>query len=82
MGPRYVHGGVKEVEEGADERNTARLIAACSSESGVWLNAIPCASLSLNLDDSALRVAVGLRMGAPLVLEHKCVCGSVTNKFG
>ena len=51
------------LREGADERTLARLLASCAPESGVWLNAIPSASLGLNLDDSALRVAIGLRLG-------------------
>ena len=52
---------------GADERTIARLLASCASASGAWLNAIPSAPLGLNLDDGALRVAVGLRLGVPLV---------------
>jgi hypothetical protein len=46
------------------------------------LSAVPSASLGLNLDDSALRVAVGLRLGAPVVLAHKCICGAAVDKFG
>ena len=48
----------------------------------MWLNAIPSASLGLNLDDSALRVAVGLRLGAPLGLAHQCPCGTSVDRFG
>src|SRR5688572_13550871 len=46
------------LREGADERTLARLLAFCAPESGVWLNAIPSASLGLNLDDSALSRSV------------------------
>ena len=67
---------------GADERTTARLLASCASASGAWLNAIPSAPLGLNLDDSALRIAVGLRLGVPLVLDHKCHCGVLVDKLG
>jgi hypothetical protein len=68
--------------EGADECAAARLLASRAPGSGAWLSAIPCASLGLNLDDSALRVAVGLRLGAPLVLQHQCSCGATVDKLG
>jgi hypothetical protein len=71
-----------KLREGADERTLARLLASCAPESGAWLKATPCASLGLNLDDSAIRIAVGLRLGTPLVLAHQCVCGMAVDKFG
>ena len=67
---------------GVDECTSARLLAARSIGSGAWLSAIPSASLGLHLDDSALRIAVGLRLGAPIVLEHQCSCGASVSKFG
>ena len=72
----------EKLKMGADERTTARLLASCASASGAWLNAIPSASLGLNLDDAALRIAVGLRLGVPLVLDHKCHCGASVDKLG
>jgi len=60
---------------GADESTVARQLAVCSSGAGAWLNAIPSATLGLNLDDNSLRVVVGLRLGVPLVLPHQCQCG-------
>jgi len=71
-----------KLREGADERTLARLLASCSLDSGIWLNAIPSATLGLCLNDSALRVAVGLRLGVPLVLPHQCLCGVAVDKFG
>ena len=70
------------LEQGANECTTARLLASRAPGSGSWLSAVPTASLGLNLDDSALRVAVGLRLGAPLVLEHQCPCGAAVDRFG
>ena len=67
---------------GADERSVARLLATCTLGSGAWLNAIPSAALGLSLDDNSLRVAVGLRLGLPLVLPHQCICGAHVDKFG
>src|SRR5580692_3889968 len=67
---------------GADECSTARLIASRAPASGAWLSAVPTASLGLNLVDNAVRVAVGLRLGAPLVLEHQCSCGATVDCLG
>ena len=67
---------------GADKCTLARLNASCAPDSGVWLSAIPSAPLGLNLNDTAVRVAVGLRVGAPLVLAHRCVCGAAVDKLG
>ena len=71
-----------QLREGADEGTTARLLASCAPEAGAWLNAVPCASLGLNLDDETLRIAVGLRLGAPLGLAHQCSCGSGVDIYG
>ena len=54
----------------------ARLRAASSKSSGDWLKALPIASLGLKLDDRAVSVAVGLRLGAHIVAAHVCVCGA------
>ena len=70
------------LKQGANECTTARLLASRAPGSGSWLSAVPTASLGLNLNDSALRVAVGLRLGAPLVLEHQCPCGAAVDRFG
>src|SRR5207245_2121317 len=43
---------------------------------------VPSAALGLNLDNSALRVAVGLRLGVPLVLPHQCACGATVDTLG
>ena len=66
----------------ADERAIARLLAVSSPGSGAWLNAIPSASLGLNLDDKALSIAVGLRLGVPVILPHECQCGADVNNLG
>ena len=47
-----------------------------------WLNAIPIQSCGLLLNDDEVRIAVGLRMGLPLFLQHDCVCGDVMNTLG
>ena len=65
-----------------DDESKARLLAAGSAESGAWLNAPPVSSLGLRMSDEAIRIAVGLRVGAPLGQPHQCVhCGSDVDQF-
>jgi hypothetical protein len=55
----------------------ARLVASCSPGSGDWLNALPLASAGLKMDNATVRIAAGLRLGAPIVRPHVCVCGKM-----
>ena len=55
--------------------NRARLLVSVAPASGSWLNALPCEKLGLRLGNEKLRIALGLRLGAPLVRVHRCVCG-------
>ena len=50
----------------------ARLLAVTAKESGAWLKALPVSSLGLRMDDSTIRVAVGLRLGSVLCHPHAC----------
>src|SRR5215510_1627705 len=63
-------------------QDKARLLAVSASHSGDWLNALPISSCGLRLDDEAVRVAVGLRLGARLCEPHSCVCGAAVNSQG
>ena len=60
----------------SDQHSQARLLAVSSPDAGVWIHTLPCRNLGLCLSDRELRVAVGLRLGAPLVRDHVCVCGA------
>ena len=60
----------------------ASFLAACSQHSGDWLFALPIASCGLKLDDEAVRVAVGLRLGLDLCVPHDCHCGSRVDACG
>ena len=53
-----------------------------SQHSGDWLFALPIASCGLRLDDEAVRVAVGLRLGLELCTPHQCHCGSLVDARG
>jgi len=60
----------------------ASFLAASSQHSGDWLFALPIASRGLKLDDEAVRVAVGLRLGLDLCIPHNCHCGSPVDTRG
>ena len=50
----------------------ASLLAASSQHSGDWFFALPIASCGLRLDDEAVRLAVGLRLGFDFCIPHHC----------
>lgn len=65
-----------------DRHHQARLRAVSAPHSGDWLHALPISSCGLRLDDNAVRVAVGLRLGAKLCEPHLCPCGATVNPEG
>ena len=65
-----------------DAKSRARLLSVSARESGAWLQALPVSSLGLRLDDEAVRIAVGLRLGCPLSAPHTCVhCGEDVDQY-
>ena len=46
------------------------------------MNAWPITSCGLRLDDEAIRVAVGLRLGSNLCMPHECPCGALVDARG
>ena len=50
----------------ADATQKARYLSSVASHSGDWLLALPITSCGLRLDDEAVRVAVGARLGLSL----------------
>ena len=60
----------------SDQHSIARLQGCSAPGAGDWLNAIPSAPLGLRLADKQFSVAVGFRLGAPVCVAHKCVCGA------
>ena len=60
------------LESARDDADRARLLTCTAKESGAWLQALPISSLGLRLDDSALRIAVGLRLGTAICVAHQC----------
>ena len=65
-----------------EDVDKARLLAAATTTSGAWLKAIPLAAIGLKLDDEAVRIAVGLRLGTTLCEPHKYPCGATVDSRG
>jgi len=65
-----------------DAYHSARLAAVTAPHSGDWLYSLPIASCGLKLDNEAVRVAVGLRLGVDLCISHKCPCGLLVDTKG
>ena len=65
-----------------DDYNRARLLAASAPHSVDWLHVLPIASCGLRLGNNAIRVAVGLRLGANLCDPHDCTCGAFVDCRG
>ena len=65
------------LKNSTNDTDRARLLAS-RSDSGDWLNAVALQAVGLKLDNEAVRIAIGLRLGAPLgPPAHMCLwCGS------
>jgi len=71
------------VEAGlSDSVSRAGFLAAVAPHSGDWLLALPVAACGMRLDDEAVRVAVGLRLGLELCQSHTCPCGAQVDTSG
>jgi hypothetical protein len=60
----------------------ARLLGVTGNKSGAWLNALPSPTLGTLLDNDSFRVAIALRIGAPICCPHTCQCGASVNTLG
>ena len=72
----------ESILENAEVITRSRLLAASRMESAAWLSALPVATIGNLLDDSSLRIAVALRLGAVICTEHLCICGQKVDKHG
>jgi hypothetical protein len=68
--------------EATDIYNKSRLLAVSGPHSGDWLHALPIGACGLRLDDEAVRVAIGLRLGVELCQPHDCPCGKIVDARG
>ena len=78
---RHAHTS-ESLLENANVITQARLLASSSTESAAWLAALPVSTFGNLLDDASLRISVGLRLGARICTEHKCVCGGMVDQWG
>jgi hypothetical protein len=60
----------------------SRLIAAAAPYSGAFPQALPCFAVGTRLDDVTLRIAVALRLGAPVCAPHTSICGATVDSSG
>ncbi|ESO04719.1 hypothetical protein HELRODRAFT_172394 [Helobdella robusta] len=60
----------------------ARIMAVKSELGSAWLRALPITSCGTRLDDSCVRVSLGLRLGAQIVTEYECACGARVDELG
>jgi len=65
-----------------DQAGVARLTAAAAPHSGAFLQALPCSAVGTRLDDASLRIAIAVRLGAPVCAPHTCICGAYVDASG
>ena len=63
----------------SDAKTKARLLLVASSER---LGIVSVPSLGTKVDNESLRMALGLRLGVPIVVEHTRICGAVVDVYG
>ncbi|XP_069358665.1 uncharacterized protein [Maniola hyperantus] len=80
--PRVILTHADLVAQCTSATDKARILAVSEKESGHWLHALPSHSLGTILDQTALRVAVCLRLGIKVCEPHYCPCGSPVDRFG
>ena len=60
----------------------ACLLSVSTKEAGAWLNILPAPHLGTKLDDTTVRVEIGLRLGENIVEEHRCICSVSVHRNG
>ncbi|ESO01848.1 hypothetical protein HELRODRAFT_161026 [Helobdella robusta] len=60
----------------------AKIMAVKSELGSSWLKAVPNSACGTRLDDSCVRVSLGLRLGLPILTEYVCLCGANVEPLG
>ena len=81
-GPNIESDKALVVSAAASQFDKARLLAITAPHASDWLHALPISACGLRLDDEAVRVAVGLRLGLELCEVHLCPCGATVDTRG
>src|SRR6218665_2756627 len=68
------------LQSSTEPSELTRLKAVSFQHAGDWLNCLPIKSCGLGLSDEAIRVAVGLCLGANLCQPHTCACGVLVHQ--
>ena len=81
--PRIISTYDMLLEASPNLNTRTRLLTVATRESVVWLNVLLVSSLGLHMDNDVIRVAVGLRLGAPLCEPHHCLhCQAEVDSLG
>jgi len=70
------------LDAASDQVERVRLLASRSNGSGDWLHALSLSSAVLKMMNTDVCIAGGLRLGAPIVRPHQCVCGAMVTVDG
>ena len=74
--PSVEHDKATVLNHSSDAHHRARMSAILSDHSSDWLFALPITSCGLRLSNDAVRIAVGIRLGANICVPHTCSCGA------
>jgi len=66
---------------GQTRARRAHLVVAAAPSSVAFPQAIPMSSVGTRLDNTSMRIAVSLCLGAPLCTPHDCICGMAVFKW-
>jgi hypothetical protein len=70
------------VSAAPNQAGRARLIAAAAPHSGAFLQAVLMTSVCTRLDNTSIRIAIALRLGASVCAPHRCICVAVVDSSG
>ena len=73
---RVAENQFEQLMNASSEKDVSRLQGASCKGAGDWLNAMPSRTLCLHMPDEKFRIAVSMRLGAPVCSEHTCTCGA------
>jgi len=76
------HAYQTQLKNQTNPYHRARFLAAAAAHSGDWLHAVPISACGLRLNNEAVRVAVGLRLGSELCQPYRCICGASVDTHG